>query len=154
MSDLGPTGEHVAHTVRKFREARNLGYAELSRRLATVGRKIPPLALRRIEAGERRVDVDDLVALALALDVAPVALLLPSDRESFRRVVANGDPYPWQHIWLWGTGLQPLSGDLVTFIRDSNPLKWAQIEATAADVNITYVDAKFTGGGGLSGEAR
>ena len=40
-SDLGPTGEHVAHTVRKFRKARGLGYAELSRRLAELGRKIP-----------------------------------------------------------------------------------------------------------------
>jgi hypothetical protein len=134
MSDLGPTGEHVARTVRRFREARRLGYAELSRRLAKLGRKIPPLALRRIEAGERRVDVDDLVVLALALDVAPMALLLPSDKDAFAFCrLANGDPLPWQHIWLWGTGLQPLEGDRLTFIRDSNPLKWAQIEATAAD---------------------
>src|SRR5260370_15983800 len=125
MSAFGPIGERVAHTVRKFRKARNLSHAALSRRLGELGRPIPPLALRRIEAGERRVDVDDLVALALALDVAPVALLLPSDRESFRRLVAGGDPYPWQHIWLWGTGLQPLEGDMLTFIRDSNPLKWA-----------------------------
>ncbi len=137
MSDLGPTGEHVALKVRTFREARHLGYAALSRRLGELGRKIPPLALRRIEAGERRVDVDDLVALALAFDVAPVALLLPTDRDGFRCLVANGDHYAWQHIWLWGTGLQPLDGDLLTFIRDSNPLKWAQIEATAADFTST-----------------
>jgi hypothetical protein len=42
MSDLGPTGEQVAHTVRKFREARHLGYAELSRRLAKLGRRRRP----------------------------------------------------------------------------------------------------------------
>ena len=92
MSDLGPTGEHVAQTVGKFREARNLGYAALSRRLAALGRKIPPLALRRIEAGERRVDVDDLVALAVALDVTPLALLLPAaDR---RRGPVGARPRP------------------------------------------------------------
>ncbi len=143
MSDLGPTGEQVNRAVRKFREARNLSYAELSRRLAKLGRKIPPLGLRRIEADERRVDVDDLVALAIALDVAPVALLLPTDRESsFPRLVPNGDPYPWQNVWLWGTGLQPLQGDMLTFIRDSNPLKWAQIEATAADFTNVGLSAK------------
>jgi transcriptional regulator with XRE-family HTH domain len=142
-SDLGPTGEHVARAVRTFREARHLGYAELSRRLTKQGRTIPPLGLRRIEAGERRVDVDDLVALALALDVAPVALLLPADRDSYRPLVAGGEPYTWQHIWLWGTGLQPLSGDMLTFIRDSNPIKWAQIEATAAD--FTNISAPGAG---------
>ena len=136
-NDLGPTGEQVAQAVRKFREARHLGYAELSRRLATLGRKIPPLALRRIEAGERRVDADDLVALALALDVSPLALLLPPAADGHGRLVSNGDPLTWQHIWLWGMGQRPLAGDMVTFIRDSNPLKWAQIEATATDFSST-----------------
>jgi hypothetical protein len=127
----------VAHTVRKFRKARNLGYAALSRRMEELGRPIPPLGLRRLEEGQRRVDVDDLVALAMALEVAPVALLLPTERDGFRKVVAKVDPVPWPQIWLWGTGLQPLEGDMLTFIRDSNPLKWAQIEATAADFNST-----------------
>ena len=130
MSDLGPTGEHVAQTVGKFREARNLGYAALSRRLAALGRKIPPLALRRIEAGERRVDVDDLVALAVALDVTPLALLLPAATDEEARLVPAHDPMPWQHIWLWATGQQVASGDPVMFMRDCNPLQWAHATAT------------------------
>ena len=49
--------------------------AGLSARLTTVGWPIPVAALSRLENGNRRVDVDDLFALANALDVSPIALL-------------------------------------------------------------------------------
>jgi hypothetical protein len=44
-----------------------------------VGHPIPELGLRRIEKGERRVDVDDLLALCLVLGITPVDLLVPKD---------------------------------------------------------------------------
>ena len=75
--DLGPAGLNVARSVRQYRQHRRLSYAELSRRLDGLNRRIPPLGLRQLEAGKRRVDVDDPVALSLALDVSPLALLLP-----------------------------------------------------------------------------
>ena len=137
-------GNNVTRTVRKFRQARDLGYAELSRMLAELGRKIPPLGLRRIEAGERRVDVDDLMALAMALDVAPVALLLPS-RQRMIPGWCRRRSDPWQHIWLWGTGLQPPSGDVLMFIRDSNPLKWAHVVAIALNSAAGRPHAKRRG---------
>jgi hypothetical protein len=71
--DLGVFGLAVATNVRRYRG--DTSYAELSRRLTEIGRPIPPLGLRHIEAGNRRVDVDDLVALGVALDIAPLALL-------------------------------------------------------------------------------
>jgi len=52
-----------------------MSYAELSRRLTEQGRPIAALGLRRIEAGERRVDADDLVALASVLEVDPGKML-------------------------------------------------------------------------------
>ena len=64
------------------------------------------LGLSRIEKGRRRVDADDLVALALALRVNPGALLLP-------RSVAAGDEevalapaaaYPAEEAWWWADG--------------------------------------------------
>lgn len=70
-------------------------YAELSRKLAEMGREIPPLGLRRIETGERRVDVDDLVALALALDLSPLALLLPTDTSSLVPFGRSWDGAAW-----------------------------------------------------------
>jgi hypothetical protein len=47
----------------------------LSDRLAEVGRPIVPSGLSKIELGNRRVDVDDLTALAAALDTIPNDLL-------------------------------------------------------------------------------
>jgi transcriptional regulator with XRE-family HTH domain len=135
-TDLGPIGVNVTQTVRRFREERRLGYAELSRKLAEMGREIPPLGLRRIESGERRVDVDDLVALALALDVSPLALLLPTETSS---VTSQGDQYPAEQIWGWGEGQGPLPPDLeiglryLRFRRDSNPLvDWSEIRGDIA----------------------
>lgn len=119
--------------MRRFREKRRLGYAELSRKLAEMGRDIPPLGLRRIEAGERRVDVDDLVALALALDVSPLALLLPADTSS---LVAGRPPWDVESIWLWASGSRALPGDPdgLIFLRDSNPLTdWSRVEGDIAE---------------------
>lgn len=121
--DLGPVGEQAASAIRALREKRRLSYAELSRILDGLGRPIPPLGLRRIEAGERRVDVDDLVALALALEVSPLALILPTEEGS---LVPNGASYSARRIWDWGIGNWPLAGDEVTFVRDSQPLRWAE----------------------------
>lgn len=49
---------------------------ELSARLSKLGRPILPSGITKIEQGSRRVDVDDLVALAVALKVTPTRLLL------------------------------------------------------------------------------
>lgn len=72
-----PLGDNVMRAVKRIREDQRLPYTELSDRLASLGRPIPVLGLRRIERGERRVDVDDLVALARALSVPPAVLLFP-----------------------------------------------------------------------------
>jgi transcriptional regulator with XRE-family HTH domain len=65
--ELGPAGIAVMGNVRRIREGQRLTYVELSQRLIAAGRPIPVLGLRRIERGERRVDVDDLSALASVL---------------------------------------------------------------------------------------
>lgn len=71
---LGTAGEQVARNVRLMRTARHLTYAELSDRLGAAGRPIPVLGLRRLEVGDRRVDVDDLMALASVFGVQPETL--------------------------------------------------------------------------------
>ena len=69
---------NLAANVQHHRTVAGITYVELSRRLADLGRSIPELGLRRLEAGKRRVDVDELVALAFALDVAVDSLLGPN----------------------------------------------------------------------------
>ncbi|WP_211279259.1 helix-turn-helix domain-containing protein [Mycobacterium europaeum] len=77
LDSLGKTGTTVAKNIRSIRQARGLAYTELAARLKSLQREIPTWGLRKIESGGRRVDADDLVALALALGVSPISLLLP-----------------------------------------------------------------------------
>jgi transcriptional regulator with XRE-family HTH domain len=100
--DPGPIGTAVAANIEGLRESQNLSYAELSRRLTELGRPIAPLGLTRIRDHQRRVDVDDLVALALALDVSPVTLLLPgASAKGSAPVTEGGEDYPRRQIWRW-----------------------------------------------------
>jgi len=83
---LGPAGEQIKASIRRAREQVGLTYVELSKRLEEIGRPIPVLGLRRIEAGERRVDVDDLEALAYVLGVPPIQPIYPGGVHEQREV--------------------------------------------------------------------
>ncbi|MGV0578105.1 helix-turn-helix transcriptional regulator [Mycolicibacterium elephantis] len=71
------TARHRCVNVKRLRESLNLGLRALSSRLADTGRPLTHTALDKIERGTRRVDVDDLMALAVALEVSPATLLMP-----------------------------------------------------------------------------
>lgn len=73
----GPAGRNVRRNVRRLREQYRWSYREVEERLAQAGRAIPVLGLSAIEAGERRVDVDDLVALTAVFGLTPGELLEP-----------------------------------------------------------------------------
>jgi transcriptional regulator with XRE-family HTH domain len=80
--ELGKVGHLVAAQIRWERDRKHLSLQALSERLAALGRPILPSGLSKIEQGDRRVDVDDLVALADALGTVPGALLQGPLRES------------------------------------------------------------------------
>lgn len=128
--DLGPTGETVRKNVTRLRDTQNLTYAELSRRLKDVGNPIPPLGLRRIEAGERRVHVDDLVALAVVFAVSPNTLLMPDTEEESARVNATGiEDATARVLWHWLREGGDPNGDDISFdtiIR--NRPRWAMTQ--------------------------
>lgn len=99
--------------VKRVRGARSLNYADLSRKLGELGRSISPLAVRRIEEGERRVDADDLMALSVALEVPPNSLLLPHslpDSGSLATALPVGKVY-LQDLWQWADGVAPIGGE-------------------------------------------
>jgi transcriptional regulator with XRE-family HTH domain len=100
-------GSQVMHTVKRIRERRNMRFTELADRLATLGQPIPVLGLRRIEKGERRVDADELVALAVALEVHPASLLMPLDQSTLVKV-AGHTTTTWEALkWFAGDGPWP-----------------------------------------------
>ena len=77
IDSIGATGAVVARNISRLRRDQGLAYTELSKRLSELGRPIPTLGLRKIESGGRRVDVDDVIALSLALAVSPITLFMP-----------------------------------------------------------------------------
>jgi transcriptional regulator with XRE-family HTH domain len=110
--EAGPTAERVAATLRHIRQELGLSYAELARRLDATGHPILDTGLMKIEKGQRRVDVDDLMALAAALGVTPNRLLLPEvDLSRPREPVAiteGLDKVRNDDAWAWAYGERPL----------------------------------------------
>jgi transcriptional regulator with XRE-family HTH domain len=78
MPEVGPVGRNLIEAVKRLRRARGLTYKKLSAALEGTGRPIFPLGLSRLEKAQRRVDVDELVALAGVFDVTPARLLAPA----------------------------------------------------------------------------
>lgn len=73
----GPVSAVLRANLARIRTERNLTYVALSRRMDEEGQPIPVLGLRRMERGERRVDVDELAAFAKVLGTTTDALLQP-----------------------------------------------------------------------------
>jgi transcriptional regulator with XRE-family HTH domain len=67
----------VGTMVLFWRQARGLTQQGLAERLSVLGRGLHPTAISRIEQGDRAVTVDELFALAVALNVSPMALIAP-----------------------------------------------------------------------------
>lgn len=104
---LGPTGVVAARRVRELRDRAGLSYKQLADELAGIGRPIPALGLRRIESEDRRIDADDLVALAVVLGVNPSALLLPPTIKGDVEITGAGLVLARQ-AWDWADGTEPL----------------------------------------------
>lgn len=68
---MSPLERNVANNINHIRTLRQISLAEIVRRLAETSRPIPLTGVRRILVEfTRRIDVDELAALAAALDVA------------------------------------------------------------------------------------
>lgn len=107
-----PTGQYVAKNVRRVRERRGWSTYELSRQLKAANRPISPSALAKLERGERRVDVGDLAALAVILQVTTSALLLPLEDDPAKTVeVTGGGSVAADVAWDWADGRRPLHYD-------------------------------------------
>ena len=73
--EIGPAGIRAARSIEILRTERGLAQRELAARVTALGRPMTNTMLSRIERAQRRCDIDDLVALAQALRVSPLALL-------------------------------------------------------------------------------
>lgn len=107
----GPTATRVAEAMRRIRRGQNLTTAELSRRLSALRYPIADTGITKAEKGDRRVDVDDLVPLALALGITPNTLLMPDADWLGARTVHELTPAvagTAEELWQWAQGETPL----------------------------------------------
>ncbi|MCK8671023.1 helix-turn-helix domain-containing protein [Rhodococcus sp. HM1] len=106
--DLGPTGEAVAANIARMRSRSGLTLRQLAARISDAGRPISHTTLSQIEAYSRRVTVDELVAIAAALDVTPSTLLMPHVDDASTEVEASGvQPTTAFDLWRWVTAQAP-----------------------------------------------
>lgn len=127
---MGYVGAVVAGNIARLREEKNLSRPDLARRIGMLHQtqvhgdwelspsKINALAITRIETGERRVDVDDLVLFAVALGVAVPTLLMPPG-DGVQPVLAPIEPVRGEYYWEWLTARRPLSN--LYFTKDITP---------------------------------
>ncbi|SLH96691.1 putative DNA binding protein [Mycobacteroides abscessus subsp. abscessus] len=124
--ELGATGRTVAANIAFFRAKREWRLAQLSERMTEVGRPMTVNTLSAIENLDRRTDVDDLMAIAAALDVSPAALLMPQVDDDEDGGIAwliptSAEPDPGEEgvatvlsgqFWGWLTADAPLDAPL------------------------------------------
>ncbi|CAN5381415.1 hypothetical protein BH09ACT6_BH09ACT6_18780 [soil metagenome] len=107
-NEIGVTGREVARNVKRVRLAAGLTQQEVSQYLAELGRPIPVASIGKIESADRRVEVDDLMSLAIALGVTPITLLLPHAKSANEAIKVTGYPGRAREIWEWASGAAPL----------------------------------------------
>lgn len=131
----GPISKYVADNLLRIRTARGLSTLRLADALKELGQPVTASGITRIEKGDRRVDTDDLVALALALNVSPNALLLPPEWSDNEIALTTTKDFRARIAWLWAEGRAPASKygteDDVTVIEDDDDSEaeyWRQRE--------------------------
>jgi transcriptional regulator with XRE-family HTH domain len=100
---LSPT-QVVAKRVREVRQKRSLTAAQLAEQMTRVGVPWKRGVVAKLESGLREaVSVEELLALAYVLDVAPVHLLVPfDDKTPYRATPTQVEPAGAIRDWVRG----------------------------------------------------
>jgi transcriptional regulator with XRE-family HTH domain len=93
----------MAERLRAVRQQRGLTLSQLESSLAQLGRPIQLSTLSKIEKGQRLVNVDDLMALSLALDVPPNLLLLPANAAVEKVQLTHDRSMSGSQAWRYAT---------------------------------------------------
>ena len=109
--------------------------------LGALGRPMLPTGITKVVQGARRVDVDDLMSLAIALDVSPLTLLLPREKLGKRQAV-TGSRAVGGRLWEWARGDVPLTmtsvDDVAEFRLRSMPEGFRRLGDLAAEIDNSW----------------
>jgi len=139
----------IAENVARIRKDRPWSQREFAEHLAAAGLKIHASAVAKIETGERRVSIEELLQIAVALDVTPMALLLAHDGAPLAISPDLNVNQDWAQDWI--SGLSPLpagwtgagdqyetaDGQKVDAFEVSRRKMWFEMHGTPRDVVIT-----------------
>lgn len=103
---VGEVGARVGENVASLRG--RMSFRELAERLNEQGRPIDGPGVFKIEHGFRRVDVEDLLALAVALGCSPNRLLLSAEADDEPVTLTSATTTTRRDAWRWATGEAPL----------------------------------------------
>ena len=131
----GITNTHVAQNIRAARQAIGMDLRTMSDGLQEAGRKLSPSGISKLEAGDRRVDVDDLTVIAYLLRTTPAALLTPPDEQTTLTGVPEG--YEPEEIDRW------MRGELV--LTDEGLFNYWQQEWVICTDRIHYLETTLAG---------
>jgi transcriptional regulator with XRE-family HTH domain len=121
--EIGPVGERVAANLAALRASCGLHQAQLAKRMTDIGRPMSGAVVSKTEKLDRRIDVDDLVAFAVALGTTPNRLLLAAlaDQPDEIDLAPKSARVPTRTAWEWATGELPLSLPIHVTPRWSRP---------------------------------
>lgn len=103
---VGPV-ETIAQRVKELRARRGWTAAQLGKEMEKYGPRWDRFAVANLETGKRKnVTVSELMALALALDVAPTHLIIPLDDRPYK--IAPNYTLPTLDAREWFRGNVPL----------------------------------------------
>lgn len=121
--DILPT-EAIAARVRKLREQQGMSAQRLGERLQEVGLPWNRSVVANLESGRRpNVSVEEWLALAYVLQVAPLNLLLPIDDEMTPYFCAPTYAVSVHRVREWIRGEAPLEGQDPRIYFSEVPLK-------------------------------
>lgn len=104
-NEAGPTGERVAANLTAIRIDRGMSQAELAERVVEIGRPMSGPVVSKTEKLDRRMDVDDLIAFAAALNTTPNRLLLAASADRAEDIdLTPGVRVTAYAAWQWATG--------------------------------------------------
>lgn len=124
----------IGERTKKLRRRKDWTAAELGKRMTELGVPWDRSIIANLENGRRKsVTVAELLALSIALDVAPVHLLIPPDAGRYRPAPAV--EYDAEAVRAWVRGATPLPGTDERVFRSEVPL--AELPVTASEGRLT-----------------
>lgn len=100
----------TAEQIRTHRTHRGMTQQDLADRLNQLGARVDRTAVAKIEAGKRVITLSEAFTFALALDVAPVHLLVPTDSDEPIRLAPDLEASP-NEVRAWIRGAMPMLQD-------------------------------------------